>query len=226
MVTLVVRTAATAAIFMGLVAAAGGQTFPIQKSGSDSRSRTFNSRVLPAAQTLLAGKLGEGVTYTVALGERLDASRMYLRYDSSTTVRVYILNAVTSCTNRVGVFVKKTGASGQGSPITLFPAVSSAVMNQPNGLARGDFVDIGQLPAGTQLDPYFMSTCYKPPITWYSDPSRNNDNQPHVTSFLLDDRYLIVGFEDWTDYDYQDAVIVCDLGSRNALAFEKPKLAH
>jgi hypothetical protein len=170
--------------------------------------------------------LGEAVTYDVPVGDRVDASRLYLRYDSGLSVRVYLLNAVTQCTNEIGLFVKKTGETGGGKRLTVFPKVTGSLMNAAGGLTAGDFVDLGKMPQGTQLDPYFFSMCYTPPITWYSNAKRNNDKAPHVTSFVLDERYLIVGFEDWTDYDYQDAVVVCDFGAKNATAFETPKLPH
>jgi hypothetical protein len=219
--------AAGAIVVWGSVSAAAvGQTLVVQKSGSDARARDFNARILPAAKSLVAGKLGEWKKYDVPMGDRIDASRMYLRYDSSLSVRIYLLNVVTSCTNEIGVFVKETGAAGEGTRLTVFPKVTGSMWNAPGGLTAGDFVDLGKMPQGTQLDPYFLSMCYKPPVMWSTDSKRNNDKQVHVTSFVLDDRYLIVGFEDWVDYDYQDAVVVCDFGAKNAPAFETPKLPH
>jgi hypothetical protein len=221
----IVRIAAWTLLTLG-PAVGVGQTFPVQKSGSDARAQDFNRRVLPAAQSLLAGTLGEAVTYAIPLDEKLDASRVYLRYDSKLSVRVYFLNSVTSCDNQLGVYVKQSGAAGAGQSLLLFSQLWSGQLGMPKVLSPGDFVDIGRMPGGAQLDPYLISGCFKPSRIISTDPAKNYDRRPHVACFVMDDRYLIVGFEDGLDFDYQDAVVVCDFGKDNALAFKKPKLPH
>jgi hypothetical protein len=96
---------------------------------------------------------------------------------------------------------------------------------QDRPLNVGDFAEIGNFQAGTQLDFLLVANGINGGITnnnqkgiYGLDQATNPDQMQHVVSYYYKD-YLVLSYEDlWGggDKDYNDLVVALDLGQNNA----------
>jgi hypothetical protein len=96
---------------------------------------------------------------------------------------------------------------------------------QDRPLNIGDFAEIGNFQAGTQLDFWLVANGINGGITknnqqgiYGFDQAANPDQTDHVAAYYYKD-YIVVGYEDlWGggDKDYNDVVFAIDIGKNNA----------
>ncbi|MEM7761357.1 MAG: DUF4114 domain-containing protein [Cyanobacteria bacterium P01_A01_bin.40] len=88
-----------------------------------------------------------------------------------------------------------------------------------NQLRKGDYVNLGNVAAGTTLDFSLLANGYGNTNfhTYYADVALNPDNLQHVMAYEYQD-YLILAWEDLYnggDKDYNDIVFAVNLGAEN-----------
>lgn len=202
----------------------------VEAFGSDERSKEFQSNVLPKLNEILNATLKEGQKLNDSL-YALDPSKLILKNDVD--ARVYFLGEGAGYRNTLG-FNTEGGGAKTGEPEIIFPNASSEVSflgtvptnakrTAQNPLLPGDFVDIGELDAGTKLDFFLIADGASGGKTVFStDQSLNPDGINHVITFAtVVQGYLILGFEDLLgggDRDFNDVLFAIDLGAVNIAA--------
>jgi hypothetical protein len=208
----------------------------VEVGGCDAAAKAF-ATVMPGFQTLTSGSLKEGVAFAQANNNLLDPQRLY--FFSAYAPRIYFLSTGGWYTDALGVTIgTATAPNGKppaGTNYTVFPNANSYYSNtdsakQTNGqrtqfcpLLPGDFVQLPTVNAGQALSLVFMSQLDSngnPANVFYNDPNANADKYQHMVAFFPpNSNYIIVGFEDLYgggDKDYNDVVIVIDVGATNA----------
>jgi hypothetical protein len=201
----------------------------VQVAGSDESSADFQSTYLPVMEQwgsmdLTAASFTE-LTSTIAL----DPSMISLAtaYDT----RVYFIGDATSKHNALGFNTAGGGVSG-GDPLLIFPDASEStridrrtgqlVRTSTNPLLPGDFVDLGVLEGGTQLDFFLISQRTKRITDVFStDTSINPDGLQHAMVFAMPDSpYLFIAFEDQFGgtANFRDNLFAVDIGAGNVRA--------
>ncbi|MEM9410085.1 MAG: DUF4114 domain-containing protein [Planctomycetota bacterium] len=208
-----------ATLLLGVWCIPASAQFTSGSSGSDSRAQHFNQHVLPKAIQLLQGSLRSGVAFQGAQGKRLDPNRLFLLSDYQP--RVYNVRfGSAGYNNGVEMFIRGLSASVTGgSRHTIFQNVKS--------FGSGDFVDLGIQKAGTLIDPILIVN--QTSLRWYTNDSSNSDGKQHVIAYLMDDGFVLLGWEDLPnlgDRDYEDVCFVLDLGVKNTEQYEEPNLPH
>ncbi|MEM9410084.1 MAG: DUF4114 domain-containing protein [Planctomycetota bacterium] len=193
-------------------------TLQVKNKGSDARSIEFNNKVLPLVNQLLSGHLREGRTLQNAnIGFRLDPNRLFLQKDYEP--RIYFLGSVTA--NQLGfdAYIRPLGSSKTGGTrFKLFPNVRQ--------LQNGDFVELGPQTAGTLIDPICFLNGRS--FEWYTLDAKNIDLRQHVVAMTIDD-FIVLGWEDAPgggDNDFNDGVVVLDIGPENLDELRDPILPH
>jgi hypothetical protein len=196
---------------------------PVYLSGSDARSKSFNSIQLPEFQQIINVNLQERVKFTAVSGFKLDASRLFLKNASDATIRVYFIAEGAAYHNTLAYSFSLAGdKSGPANPKLIFPDVSAGTKRtSTEPLQPGDFVDLGMGAAGTQIDFFLVSDGVNGGKTkLFNNPKLNSDGLQHVVAFLLPStRFILIGFEDIVgggDLDYNDALFAVDIGEENA----------
>jgi hypothetical protein len=204
----------------------------VMLAGSDEASKEFQTKVLPSVTKLVSQGAGDDGRFNKnAL--LLDPSKLYLKNDAD--LRVYFVGEDTSLHNTLGFLTQGAGIT-KGNPMVIFPDASTKAEfdgdgNKGNGnddkevkrnknepLAPGDFVDLGQYKAGTQLDFFLIANgANKGKEVFSTTPSANPDGQNHVVSYVsVFSSYLLIGFEDQArkgEMDYNDLVFAINLSS-------------
>lgn len=198
----------------------------VQLAGSDTRSAAFQSNYLPSMRQWgnmdLTSPSFTRLTSTVAL----DPSKIALatQYD----VRAYFVGEATSKHNALGFNTAGGGISG-GNPLLIFPDASQATTpakdprrSTTNPLLPGDFVDLGTLAGGTNLDFFLISQRTKTITDVFStETSLNPDGLQHALVFALPDSpYLFLAFEDQFGGtpNYKENLFAIDIGAGNVRA--------
>jgi hypothetical protein len=197
--------------------------------GSDGSSADFQSDYLPVMEQwgsmdLTAASFTE-LTSTIAL----DPSMISLAtaYDT----RVYFIGDATSKHNALGFNTAGGGVLG-GDPLLIFPDASEStridrrtgqlVRTSTDPLLPGDFVDLGVLGGGTQLDFFLISHRTKKITDVFStDTSINPDGLQHAMVFAMPDSpYLFIAFEDQFGgtANFRDNLFAVDIGAGNVRA--------
>ena len=211
-------TLALVSVLLFDCAVAAQTQLQVKQRGSDARSVEFNTDVLPLVNQLLSGHLREGRTLSGAnVGFRLDPNRLFLQKDYEP--RVYFLGSVTA--NQLGfdTFIRPLSQiTSGGQRFRMFQNVRN--------LQNGDFVDLGPQTAGTLIDPI----CFLNGRTfiWFTNDDKNSDLRQHVVAFTIED-YIVLGWEDAPgggDNDFNDGVVVLDIGPENVEQLENPTLPH
>lgn len=207
---------------------------PVQTGTSDAAGVAFQSDTLNDVRQLAA----RGWADLPALGNdaiMLDPSKISLAMEYE--VRAYFVGEETRYRNSVG-FNTQAGGIDSGDPLLMFPNASSRrdgyrVVDTPVGgrrtankpLLPGDFVDMGTLGAGTDLNFFLLADGSTKPRDVYSSETGLNPNQnPYMTAFAYtdgDSSYLVLGFEDGVGRgrsDFTDVVIALDIGDINIAA--------
>jgi len=190
----------------------------VQIAGSDAAAADFQNNTLPTMRDWgnmdLTSPSFTDLTSTVLL----DPSKIKLVTDYD--VRVYLVDENTNYKNTLG-FNTSGGGITSGDPLLIFPDASTGNKRKSNTpLLSGDFVDLGTLTAGTQMDFFLIANGAKGWTDVFStDESINPDGLDHVLAFARPDSpYLFIGFEDLngsTNPDYKDSLFAVDIGSLN-----------
>ncbi|MDX1932651.1 MAG: DUF4114 domain-containing protein [Capsulimonadales bacterium] len=212
----------------------------VKVGGSDTKSATFQRNYLSKMRELAMLNLPESKPLsdeTIGL-RKIDPNKLKIFNDSD--VRVYFLGEGAGYRNSFGFNTNGAGVTG-GDPKLLFPDASTTVANGPNNgsggsrsssapLLPGDFVDLGRITGGTQLNFFNISNGATGGNTVFSTQhSANQDGMVHAVAYALPDSpYLLIGFEDlWGggDKDYNDVLFTIDIGLANVAKLSGPEPA-
>lgn len=192
-----------------------GIAAPVQVTGSDQRSCEFNQQILPGALALVESQLQEGVEFLAVGVTRLDEDALYLLRDSDRPVRVYYVHEGAGYRNTLGYSTSLAGSNTPGTRHIIFPDVSDGTWGGPVLLDDGDWVELGDFPAGTQFEFFIVRDAVNGGREIFTNKDElNPDGIQHLAAWLLGDRYVLLGFEDIVgggDLDYNDVVFVVDL---------------
>jgi len=202
--------------------------------GSDERSTVFQKETLPSITELLRQSLGESQSLKNSEALALDPERLLMKNTSD--IRVYFVGEGAGYYNTLGYNVLDSeGKTPEGAlgddPQIIFENASSVIsslgsapatvkrtVNSP--LLPGDFVDVGEIQAGSLLDFFLISDGARGgEEVFTASAGRNPDGLNHVVAFALPDSpYLILGFEDMYgggDMDFNDVLFAVDIGVKN-----------
>ena len=208
----------------------------IKHSGTDRRSEDFNRSVLPVISELASSLLESGKEFGDRSQFRLDQDKLYTTSRTPYPVRVYFIAEGAGYQNSIGLSLNYAGSTQRGDMRLVFPNASMPIQDvdfrsrnfgqrrNDAPLLPGDFVDIGTLPAGVQLDFFIVQDGARGGSRWVftNHDAKNPDEYQHVISYVIPDSpYLLIGYEDlWKggDKDYEDVLIVVDLGRDNIMS--------
>jgi len=228
----IVLAASAVALSAGLVQAAP-QTAPFDLSvitpvtsisGGDARAQAFAATLLPQAAALTTTNLNKTLAIPGYTLLKIDPAKIDLAMKSD--VRLYFAGEGAGYHNSVGFNDAGPGVN-TGNPKLTFLNSSS-----PVPLASGDYVDLGQFSAGTNLDFFVIADGadhlgYTSPgdlsQVLSTDTLANLDGLQHVFAYAVKDSpYLLLTFEDMPgggDKDYNDVILVADLGKNSIRKF-------
>ncbi|MBU7582055.1 MAG: DUF4114 domain-containing protein [Nostoc sp. TH1S01] len=186
-----------------------------------SEDQNFLS-ILPQFQALVQ-KDGVAIPADQIKAQKVDFSQLFLKQKHN--VRVWFLNEGASYKNQLAYESIRGDKYDKGmifENISCDSSKNKCEKGEKDGvLDIGDFVDLGSLKAGTQMnfllkaDGY--STTPKNGEIYGADPSLNPDGLQHLMGWKVGN-YLLMGFEDLRkagDKDYNDAIFVVDFGKDN-----------
>ncbi|VFQ46487.1 DUF4114 domain-containing protein [Desulfoluna butyratoxydans] len=205
---------------------------PVMRAASDERSTLFQTDVLPSMNAWINTNLGENVTINDTTSIALDPSNLAISTESE--ARIYFVGEGAGYKNTLGYNTEGSGISS-GDPQLIFPDATSRISSYDPGpgssesrsrwypLYPGDFVDIGNLEANTQLDFFLIANGARGgTMTYSTDTSINPDGIDHVVAYAMPSSpYLLVGFEDLYgggDRDFNDLLFAVDIGTANVAA--------
>ncbi|MEC4884692.1 MAG: DUF4114 domain-containing protein [Scytonema sp. PMC 1070.18] len=187
----------------------------------------------------------EGIAIPANQSARLDPSRLQLVSDSN--VRVWFLNEGADYRNQLAYeAVVNDSVIQQGLIFEDASCIAGGQYNCERSSADGvlnvgDYVDLGTIPGGSQLNFWLRANGDNPqspagtnPVTnekyiYGPSPEVNPDNLEHIVSYEYQD-YVVIGFEDLfgpegfsgggnvdltADRDFNDVVFVVDVGKNN-----------
>lgn len=200
---------------------------PVMRAGSDATAANFQNNALPGITALVNATLQEGQALSDS-ASLLDPSKLNLK--TAADVRVYFVGEGANYANTLGFNTTGTGVTS-GDPQLIFPNASSSASLADGTSGRrtsklpllpGDFVNLGQMGAGTQLDFFLIADGANGGTKVYStESSANPDGLNHAVAFAYavpDSPYLLMGFEDLYgggDQDFNDIVFAVDIGAAN-----------
>lgn len=216
---------------------------PVQVAGSDAAAAGFQTHVLPGmlntVRTLLPDYRSKSAKDLAAIS--LDPSKLVLGFDS--TARVYFLGEGAGYQNTLGISTTGGGPLSPGASL-VFPNASSSlgftgtgtpIRSSSEPLLAGDFVNLGNLKAGTALDFFLIANGALGGKNLVStNQSLNQDGLVHaVVMATPGSPYLVISFEDMMgggDRDYNDTFFAVDVGKANVqkllgLSAPEPSLA-
>lgn len=222
----------------------------VQKAKSDTRSTQFANQVMPTFQQFIDKSLKEASQFKVAPDYVLDPTRLYLPLTTLQPVRVYFVHEGAGYRNQLGVSIVDAGHGRSGSSTLIDPLTQGKlifddasfevtqikdkkgnVTSQSGGLTAGDFVEIGTIQAGKQVDFFLCSDGANGTKNLLRNfPELNSDKLQHVIAVYFKDThpgYVMIGFEDIVgggDLDYNDTLFVIDFGYD--ISIEKGDLPH
>jgi len=190
----------------------------VQMAGSDDASADFQSNYLPTFSQWGNLDLTAPSFTDLTSAVTLDPSKITLatQYDT----RVYFVGENTNNSNTLG-FNTSGGGISEGNPLLIFPDASAGnKRKKQTPLLSGDFVDLGTMSSGTQLDFFLIADGAKGGTDVFStQTSINPDGLSHALAFAMPDSpYLFIGFEDLygdTSGDYKDLMFAVDIGRAN-----------
>lgn len=157
--------------------------------------------------------------------QRLDANRLFLKHDHE--MRVWFINEGAGYRNQLAYEATKGDDYQKGMIFDDIACKGGCQLNNLNdgALDIGDFVDLGLIEGGTQLN-FLLKADGATENTnkgdiFGADESLNSDGLQHLMAFEVNAGgrdYLMMGFEDIRgggDLDYNDAVFVVDFGEGN-----------
>lgn len=193
----------------------------VKLAGSDTAATAFQADTLPSLRRLLRGDLVSGLSVDGTTAIALDPSKLDLM--NAVDARVYFVGEKTKYHNTLGF---NTGGGGitSGKPLLIFPDASEGrKRTDSTPVRRGDFVDLGSMAEGTQLDFFLIADGrYGGKNAYSTDSSVNPDGIAHAFTYALQDSpYLLIGFEDsygGGDLDFNDLFFAVDVGKANVAA--------
>jgi hypothetical protein len=163
----------------------------------------------------------------------LDPSKLFLKYDYNVTAsfinegagfRNQLAFTSTGATNTAGMVFNDISCSNA-------PGSGCMLGSSQGTLKLGDSVKMGTIKGGSQLDFFLRADGFNQGNNaniFGTKTAMNADGLQHVVAYALNKRYLLLGFEDLygakgatggknqgSDRDFNDAVIVVDIGEKN-----------
>ena len=194
----------------------------VKIAGSDASSSQFQASELSSFQQFINLPPGQRQTLGNSRAIAVDPTQISLATDYD--VRVYFLGEDASYHN---TFAFSANDGQTTIEHLIFPDASTNTRrprrtgNTP--LLPGDFVDLGNVSSGTQLDFFLIANGARGGRDiWRSDPTLNVDGLQHASVFAaLDSPYLVFGYEDLRgggDLDFNDVAFAVDVGQANVAA--------
>lgn len=204
-------------------------------AGSDAASADFQSNVLPTLQPLVTQNLS-GIVPGVASGNFVALNPGSLTLAAAADVRVYFVGEDTGYHNSLGFTTGGAGLNPENNPLLIFPDATlpsnygsspNAKRTQTSPLFPGDFVNLGSMAAGTELDFFLIANGDNngENIFW-TDSSMNPDGTDRAVALVAfaqaDSPYVLVGFEDKVSdsasRDFSDVLFAVYVGEANVAA--------
>ena len=216
------------------------QTYDVKDKSTDDSG--FQSRI-PQFQQYVQQ---EGIAIPEDKLNKLDPSKLSLKRDDN--IRVWFLNEGASYKDQLG-YEAINGSQYQKG--LVFDNISCNSSNSANSACQlgensgvldiGDYVDLGKISGGTQLNFFLKADGFNNPNgnVYGADPTQNPDNLDHIVAYEVDD-YLLLGFEDLygpqgstadgngnlvSDRDFNDVVFLVDFGRDNITTVPEPASA-
>lgn len=216
------------------------QTYDIKDKSTDDSG--FQSRI-PQFQQYVQQ---EGIAIPEDKLNKLDPSKLSLKRDNN--IRVWFLNEGAFYKDQLGYEAIKGSEYQKG---LVFDNISCNSSNSANSACQlgensgaldiGDYVDLGKISGGTQLNFFLKADGFNNPNgnVYGADPTQNPDNLDHIVAYEVDD-YLLLGFEDLygpqgstadgngniaADRDFNDVVFLVDFGRDNIATVPEPASA-
>ena len=180
--------------------------------------------LIPEFQKLVQKESLE-ITADKVSAQKLDASTLFLKHDHN--VRVWFINEGAGYKNQLAYEATKGSDYKKAMIFDDISCKSDCELSNGNNapLDIGDFVDLGLIKGGTQLNFLLKADgANANPANgdvYGADASLNSDGLQHLMAFAVQAGgrdYLLMGFEDLRnggDKDYNDAVFVVDFGEGN-----------
>lgn len=215
---------------------------PVQRAGSDFNAWLFSRFMMPSLITLANKEYTHSAVAAHFDKLALDPAQLELMEESR--VRVYFIGEGSGYTNALGINLTGLG-SDEGDPRILFPNANTSLQldgaakkmsgrigrffrsgfgkrKQEAPLQPGDFVDLGKLPAGTQLNFFLIAFDGQGTNTYSILKEQNPDRLEHMVAMAIEGTsYLLVSFEDMFgggDADYEDCVFAVEMSMDNVAA--------
>ncbi len=198
---------------------------------SDAQSTEFQNDVLPTFNSFINQNLGEKVALPGETVDSLALDPSKLQFVTENDVRVYFVGEGAGYHNTLG-FNTNNNSILTNDSLLIFPDASSrnSYLDSNNNNANrtkkypllpGDFVDLGEISAGTQLDFFLIANGANGGNNVYTTQGEasNPDGIVHTVAYAIEDSpYLLIGFEDlWGggDNDYNDLLFAAEIGEQN-----------
>lgn len=215
---------------------------PVQRAASDFHSWIFSRFMLPNLITLANKEYTHSAV--VSHFEKLALDPAQLKLMEESRVRVYFIGEGSGYVNALGVNLSGLGTD-EGDPRILFPnantflqldAAAKMMSSRKGRLLRsklgkrkpeaplmpGDFIDLGKLPADTQLNFFLIAYDGQGHNVYSVLKERNPDRIDHMVAMAVEGTsYLLVSFEDMFkggDADYEDCVFAVEMSMDNVAA--------
>jgi hypothetical protein len=198
-------------------------THQVQDKSTDTSG--FQAKIPDFQKFVQAETLAVSATQQQA--QALDPKSLFMKFDHN--VRVWFLNEGAGYKNQLAYQTSKNGVeTGKGELFNNLSCDTSGGKNTACQLGNdgdgvldiGDYVDIGKVSAGSQLNFLLKSDGFNGSgnaVLGGADPTKNVDGLQHLLAYQVGD-YLLLGFEDIIgggDLDFNDAVFVVDFGKGN-----------
>lgn len=216
----------------------------VKKAGSDARAQDFQANVLPAFIAFIDQTLNEYSRFEAAPEFVLDPEKLYLPLATNRPARVYFVSEGAGYRNQLGLAISTAGHGQSNGSQLVDPLTAGKLLfldasfkNPPDGLTpggplnSGDFVDIGKLSAGKQLDFFLISNgASGGRAVLRNFPELNDDGLQHVVAGYYSETFpgfVLIAFEDIDgggDLDYNDCCFILDVGYD--LSIDESNLPH
>ncbi|KAM3100165.1 DUF4114 domain-containing protein [Phormidesmis sp. 146-12] len=168
---------------------------------------------------------------------KLDAAKLKLKYDYN--VSAFFINEGAGYRNQLA-FTSEGATNTKGLLFGDISCEGSGCVGGwgGNALKLGDGVRLGQILGGSQLDFSLRADGLNRGTganVFGTQTAMNADGLQHVVAYAVNNRYLLLGFEDLygdknatggknenSDRDFNDTVFIVDIGEKNVRALMKP----
>jgi Domain of unknown function (DUF4114) len=211
------------------------KTYNIQDKSTDNSG--FQS-LIPKFQDYVQS---ESISIPEDKLNKLDPTKLSLKADHN--VRIWFLNEGAGFKNQLAYEAVNGDDYQKG---LLFDNISCDISKSANSACQigensgvldiGDYVDVGKVAGGTQLNFFVKADGFNNPdgYVYGANASQNPDGLEHLVAYEVDD-YLLLGFEDLygpqgatsapnqnSDRDFNDVVFVIDFGKDNIASVPEP----